>query len=55
MVLAGLITQLRNLEHEGLPWLRKLPFLDGVFGRVNEELESSELVIVLTPYIKTVG
>ncbi len=55
VVLAGLITQLRNLEHEGLPWLRKLPFLDGVFGRVNEELESSELVIVLTPYIKTVG
>jgi MSHA type pilus biogenesis protein MshL len=54
VVLAGLISQIKKLEHEGLPVLGKLPVLKYLFGRFEESYENSELVIFLTPYIKTV-
>jgi MSHA type pilus biogenesis protein MshL len=54
VVLAGLISQIKKLEHEGLPVLGKLPILKYLFGRFEESYENSELVIFLTPYIKTV-
>ena len=54
VVLAGLISQIKQLEHEGLPVLGKLPVLKYLFGRFEESYENSELVIYLTPYIKTV-
>ena len=54
VVLAGLITQIKKLEHEGLPLLGKLPVLKYLFGRFEESYENSELVIFLTPYIKTI-
>jgi len=53
-VLAGLISQIKKLEFEGLPLLGKLPLLKYLFGRFEESYENSELVIFLTPYIKTV-
>jgi MSHA type pilus biogenesis protein MshL len=55
VVLAGLINQIKKLEHEGLPLLNKLPLLKYFFGRIEESYENSELVIFLTPYIKTVN
>jgi MSHA biogenesis protein MshL len=55
VVLAGLISQIKKLEHEGLPLLNKLPILKYLFGRIEESYENSELVIFLTPYIKTVN
>jgi len=54
VVLAGLISQIKKLEFEGLPLLGKLPLLKYLFGRFEESYENSELVIFLTPYIKTV-
>ena len=53
VVLAGLINQIKNLEHEGLPWFNKLPLLRNLFGRIGETYENSELVIFFTPYIKS--
>jgi type II secretory pathway component GspD/PulD (secretin) len=54
VVLAGLINQIKKLDHEGLPLLSKIPFLKYFFGRFEETYENSELVIFLTPYLKTV-
>jgi type II secretory pathway component GspD/PulD (secretin) len=55
VVLAGLISQIKKLEHEGLPFLNKVPLLRHLFGRIEESYENSELVIFLTPYLKTVN
>ena len=49
VVLAGLISQIKNLQHEGLPWLNQIPVLRHFFGRIEESYENSELVIFLTP------
>jgi MSHA type pilus biogenesis protein MshL len=55
VVLAGLISQIKNLNQEGLPRLNKLPLVKYLFGRFRESYEHSELVIVLTPYVKNVS
>ncbi len=52
VVLAGLISKLRKLNHEGLPLLGDLPFLGKLFKRVETSEENVELVILITPYIK---
>ena len=52
VVLAGLISKIRKLNHEGLPLLGDLPFLGKLFKRVETSEESVELVILITPYIK---
>jgi type II secretory pathway component GspD/PulD (secretin) len=54
VVLAGLISQIKDLDQEGLPWFDNLPFAKYLFGRIKEKYENSELVIFLTPYIKSV-
>lgn len=54
VVLAGLISQIKDLDKEGLPWFDNLPFVKNFFGRVKESYENSELVIFLTPYIKNI-
>ena len=54
VVLAGLISQIKQLEREGLPMLYKLPLLKYLFGRFEDSYENIELVIFLTPYLKTV-
>jgi MSHA biogenesis protein MshL len=50
-VLAGLISQVRNLSEEGLPLLKDLPLLGRLFQHYESREESSELVIFITPYI----
>ncbi len=55
VVLAGLINQTKKLEQEGLPFLSEVPFLKYFFSRIEESYENSELVIFLTPHIKTVN
>jgi MSHA biogenesis protein MshL len=52
VVLAGLISKIRKLNHEGLPMLGDLPFLGKLFKRIETSEESIELVILITPYIK---
>ena len=55
VVLGGLISQLRSLNHEGLPWLNKLPILKYLFGRMAESEENRELVIFITPHVKKIS
>jgi MSHA biogenesis protein MshL len=52
IVLAGLISKIRKLTHEGLPWLGDLPFIGSAFKRIENSDENVELVIFITPYIK---
>ena len=52
VVLAGLISQLKDLNHKGLPWLSTIPVLKYLFKNVEDQGESRELVIFITPYIK---
>ncbi len=52
VVLAGLISQLRSLEHQGLPWLSTIPGIKYFFKSAEDTTETRELVIFITPYIK---
>jgi len=52
VVLAGLISKIRKLNHEGLPLFGDFPFLGKLFKHIETSEESAELVILLTPYIK---
>jgi len=54
VVLAGLISQLKAIDKEGLPWLAKIPVLKYLFSHVDDQSESRELVIFITPYIKKI-
>ncbi len=51
-VLAGLISKIRTIDHEGLPVLGKLPLLGRLFKHIKNVEQNSELVIVVTPYIR---
>ena len=52
IVLAGLISQMKNQNNEGLPVFSKIPYLGALFQHMEEALESRELVIFITPYVK---
>ena len=51
IVIAGLINQITQLDDNGLPGLRKIPFLGSLFKHVEETSENRELVIFITPHI----
>lgn len=52
VVLAGLISKVRKINDEGLPFLGGLPFIGKLFKHADSSEESAELVILITPYIK---
>jgi MSHA biogenesis protein MshL len=52
VVLAGMISQIRQLNNEGLPGLGDLPYVKNFFRHTEKVLENRELVILITPYIK---
>ncbi len=54
IVLAGLISQIRQANHEGLPLLSSIPGLKYFFKHVEEVMENKELVIYITPYVRKV-
>jgi type II secretory pathway component GspD/PulD (secretin) len=54
VVLAGLISQIKGLDHQGLPWFSKLPLIGPLFKNIDQSLENKELVIFITPYIKNI-
>lgn len=54
VVLAGLISQIKQLDQEGLPFLGKIPLLGNLFRHMKSSKENRELVIFITPYIKKV-
>jgi MSHA type pilus biogenesis protein MshL len=51
IVLAGLISQSTELNHEGLPLLGSLPIIGSLFKHTGETKETKELVIFITPKI----
>ncbi len=55
IVLAGLISRINQLNHEGLPVLSNIPILKYLFKKAEDQTESRELVIFITPYIKETG
>ena len=54
-ILAGLISEIRQLEHRGLPLLGDLPYLGPLFQQIQDSAENRELVIFITPYIKSLN
>jgi type II secretory pathway component GspD/PulD (secretin) len=54
-VLAGLINKMRSIDHEGLPVLGSLPVIGELFKNIRTSESSSELVIFVTPYIRSAG
>jgi MSHA biogenesis protein MshL len=54
-ILAGLISEIRQLKHRGLPLLGDLPYLGPLFQQIQESAENRELVIFITPYIKSLN
>jgi MSHA biogenesis protein MshL len=54
VVLGGLISQIKRLNHEGLPLLSRIPLLGYLFKHMEKVKENKELVIFITPYIKQV-
>jgi MSHA biogenesis protein MshL len=51
IVIAGLISQISQLDENGLPGLRKIPLLGSLFKHMEEKKENRELVIFITPHI----
>jgi MSHA biogenesis protein MshL len=51
IVIAGLISQISQLDENGLPGLRRIPFLGSLFKHMQEKKENRELVIFITPHI----
>jgi MSHA biogenesis protein MshL len=51
-VLAGLISKIRTIDHRGLPVIGDIPWVGRLFKHMEESEQSTELVIVVTPYIR---
>ncbi len=52
IVLAGLISQMKQLNRNGLPLLASIPGIKQLLSHFEDVEESRELVIFITPYIK---
>jgi type II secretory pathway component GspD/PulD (secretin) len=52
VVLAGLISQVKDSEHEGVSGLSRLPLVGGLFKHRDESIQTRELVIFITPRIR---
>ncbi len=54
VVLAGLISQIKQLNDAGLPGLGSLPYIKNLFRNMKNLQDNQELVIFITPYIKKI-
>lgn len=52
VVLAGLISQVKDKAHQGLAGLGRLPLVGGWFNHVDDTVQTRELVIFITPHIR---
>jgi general secretion pathway protein D len=53
LVLGGLIQNRRTRTLVGIPWLSRIPILGYLFGSVEDNIQKTELLLVITP--RTVG
>jgi general secretion pathway protein D len=49
LVLGGLIQNKRTLIRVGIPWLSRIPILGYLFGSVEDNIQKTELLLVITP------
>jgi type II secretory pathway component GspD/PulD (secretin) len=52
VLLAGMISQIRQLNNAGLPGLSSVPYIKNIFRHMENVQENKELVILITPYVK---
>ena len=52
LVLAGLISQTKDKSHEGVTGLGSLPLIGGLFKHTDDQIQTRELVIFITPHIR---
>jgi general secretion pathway protein D len=53
LVLGGLIQNKRTRIRIGVPWLSRIPILGYLFGSVEDKIEKTELLLLITP--RTIG
>lgn len=51
VILGGLITQNKSKNENGVPLLRDLPLIGGLFEYKKDDLKTTELVFVVTPHL----
>jgi general secretion pathway protein D len=51
LVLGGLIQNKRTLNRTGIPLLNRIPILGLLFGAVEEKVEKTELILLITPRV----
>ena len=51
LVLGGLIQNKRTLNRTGIPFLNRIPILGLLFGSIEEKIEKTELVLLITPRV----
>ena len=51
IAIGGLIHDNRNLSRTGIPMLKDLPAVGGLFGVNNDERNRTELMVLLTPHV----
>ncbi len=53
VVLAGLISQTRDLDYQGITGLGALPLIGGLFRHADDSVQTRELVIFITPRVRS--
>jgi len=48
---AGLIRDNVSLSNQGVPWLKDVPVLGGLFGQQNNSRTRTELLVLITPHV----
>lgn len=51
LVVAGLIQDRKTLDEVGIPGVKDIPLLGGLFGTTSKKREKTELLVAVTPYI----
>lgn len=51
VLLAGLISENRSEGNNGVPYLKDIPLLGNLFKSESQNLQKTELIVLLTPYI----
>jgi type II secretory pathway component GspD/PulD (secretin) len=51
VALGGLISESRSNTRDGIPFLRKIPFIGDLFGSTNKQGTRTELIVLLTPRV----
>jgi len=52
VMLGGLVTERTDRRETGIPLLKDIPYLGGLFRRTEEQTEKAELIILLTPRVQ---